>query len=113
MRIYLAGPMRGIPNFNREAFRQAARNLRSLGHEVFCPAESTEAIYGEHVYQNQPEGDEPKAGVDGRVVFKEDLVFICEKAEAIALMPGWENSKGATAEHAVARALGLKFIYLV
>lgn len=112
MKIYLAGPMRGVPNFNCEAFHAGAKALREQGHEVFSPVEASEKRYGAQLYQNQPEGDEARAGVDGRVVFGEDLAWICAHAEAVALLPGWENSKGANAERATALALGLKIIEL-
>jgi Domain of unknown function (DUF4406) len=106
MKVYLAGPMRGIPNFNREAFRFWAEKLRAEGHEVFSPAEASEKIYGAALYQNNPDGDEVRAGVNGRVVFEQDMLWICRHADAVALMPGWEKSKGAIAERAVAEALG-------
>lgn len=112
MKVYLGGGMRGLPNFGREAFRYWAEKLRSEGHEVFSPAEHSEELYGSHIYANNPEGDEALAGIDGRLVFEHDLVWLCRHADAIALIPGWQNSKGATAERAVAIALGLKVLEL-
>jgi len=106
MKIYLAGAMRGLPNFNREAFRYWAAKLRAEGHEVYSPIENGEKLYGARIYENNPEGDEVRLGVDGRLVFEHDLVWICRHADAVALIPGWENSKGAKAERAVAEALG-------
>lgn len=110
MKIYVAGKMRGLPNFGHQAFRDAAARLRAEGHEVFNPVESAEKLYGDHVYKNNPTGDESLAGI--RVVFCKDLEFVCQEAEAVALLPNWTDSKGAIAEKAVAEALGLKVLYL-
>lgn len=104
--------MRGLPNFGAEHFRREAAVLRSQGHEVFSPVEATANLYGEHIFRDNPEGDEEAAGVDGRVVFFQDLEFICKHADAVALIPNWKTSKGAIAEKAVAEALGLKVIEL-
>jgi hypothetical protein len=86
--------MRGIPELNFPVFHEAAALLRSQGHEVFSPAEI----------------DNP---TDDRKALEIELAWICRHAEAIALLPGWENSRGAKAERAVGEALGLKIIDLV
>lgn len=115
MKVYLAGPMRGYPNFNREVFTAAAQYLRDIGHEVYSPSEMSEKLFGQAVRDNA-DGDEGRMRADaetiGRTVFHLDLTYICLNAEAVALLPGWEKSKGATAERATAIALGLKLIYL-
>lgn len=112
LRIYLAGKMRGEPYFNCDAFIMWAQYLRSLGHTVFSPCEHTMSLYGNDIYTKNPEGDEIKAGIDGRLVFSDDIDYIINEAEAIAMMPGWRKSKGARAEHAVAIAIGLPIYYL-
>lgn len=114
MRIYLAGPMTGIPNFNFPAFESAAELLRALGHEVFSPAEHDVETNGEAFHVDNPEGDTKKAEANGfslRGALKADLDWICDHAEGIYMMPGWESSKGARTEHALAVTLGLKVIY--
>lgn len=107
-RIYLAGPMKGLPNFNFPAFHKAAKMLREEGHTVFNPAEQD--------YENvklHPSGDESKSeGFCRRTALRKDLTWICSHATAIALLPGWENSSGACAEKALADALELKVRYL-
>jgi hypothetical protein len=115
MKIYLAGGMRGYPKFNALAFDAAAAKLRAEGHEVFSPSENSVNLFGESV-RNNAEGDEGKMGGDemtiARTVFHLDLTYICLQADAVALLPGWEKSRGARAERATADALGLKVIEL-
>lgn len=115
MRIYLAGPMTGIPKFNFPKFLAAACALREMGHEVFCPAENDIATYGEEPFMSSALGrhdDIEHLGCTYRAVMKTDLSWICDYAEGIAMLPGWENSKGANAEWALAKCLGLEIIYL-
>jgi hypothetical protein len=87
VRIYLAGPMRGYDDMNRPAFGEAAERLRAAGHFVFNPADNEAG----HLRAN----------------LAADTSWICLVAEAVVLLPGWRGSAGATAEHALASALGL------
>lgn len=109
MKVYLAGPMRGIPEFNYPAFRAGAAALRAKGHEVFSPAEYDERKYGRDI--SNATGDAEQAtkehGFNLREALCEDLRWICSEADAVVCLPGWENSKGAKAERATAEALGL------
>lgn len=115
MKIYLAGPMRGYENFNFPAFDYAAAKLREQGHFVFSPADKDREVMGEEVFIN-PTGDEDKlakiSGYTIRIALGHDLAWICKEADAVALLPGWEASTGATAERAAAVALGLTIIIL-
>ncbi len=101
MRIYLSGPMRGIPDDNFPAFREFTTKLRDKGHQVYCPPEAD-------IILAAALGKKPTI----RELFSQDTQWICNEAEGIAMMPGWKNSKGATAEHALASALDLEIIYL-
>ena len=116
MKLYLAGPMRGIPEFNFPAFAKATFLLRYLGHEVFNPAEKDCEQYGTDISKGNATGSEQQAaaqhGFNLREALGVDLAWICTHADGIALLPGWRNSKGATAEHATAVALGLEVIEL-
>ena len=116
MKVYLAGPMRGIPQFNYPAFVAGAAKLRADGHEVFSPAEKDVEKHGDEMFTSNPDGDNDRAeahfGFNLRVALAMDLAWICAEADAIALLPGWERSKGVAAEKATAEALGLKVIIL-
>jgi len=116
MKVYVAGPMRGIPEFNFPAFHAAAAQLREMGHFVFSPAEKDNERHGTDISKGNASGCEDVAakehGFDLRVALGVDLGWICAEADAVALLPGWEKSKGAMAERAAAIALGLEIIEL-
>lgn len=116
MKIYIAGPMRGIAFFNFPAFNKAAAYLRERGHTVFNPAERDNERHGVDISSGNTAGCELLAakqhGFNLREALHDDLTFICREADAIALLPGWEKSKGANAEYATAIALGLEIIHL-
>lgn len=106
MKIYLAGPMRGMKEHNFPAFHFAAAKLRQEGYEVFSPAEK-----GEEVGFIKDPNLQNKLAFR-RLVFKLDLTWICEHADCVALLPGWDQSKGALAERAAAEAVGLTVMEL-
>ena len=116
MKIYVAGPMRGKPEFNFPAFFAATARLRAMGHEVFNPAEKDNEKHGADISKGNHTGSEEVAssqhGFSLREALGADLAWICAEADAVALLPGWEGSKGATAERATAIALGLQIIEL-
>lgn len=108
--------MRGIPAFNFPAFFAAEDALVAQGHTVFNPARRDNEAHGTDISKDNPEGCEEKAaqqhGFNLREALAADLKFICEEADAIALLPNWERSKGANAEKATADALGLEILFL-
>jgi hypothetical protein len=117
MKIYLAGPMSNLPQFNFPAFHAAAAKLRAEGHYVFNPAEADIERSGVDPSVLNPEGDPNGStatipGLSRRECLAADLQWIALEGEAIALLPGWENSSGARAEKALADALGLTVIFL-
>jgi hypothetical protein len=89
-RVYISGPMTGMPNLNFPAFNAAAEVLRVHGFDPVNPVDIN---------------PDPKATwVD---CMRKDIPAVCT-CDAIALLPGWEDSRGAHLEVFVARALGLK-----
>lgn len=92
-RVYISGPMTGLPDFNYPAFNAAAQLLRSEGIEVENPAE------------NPTPECRSWAGY-----MRLALVQIC-RCDAVLMLPGWEKSKGARLELHVAQQLGLQVRY--
>ena len=88
-RIYLAGPMTGMPEFNYPAFHAEAARLRQLGYHVENPAEIN------------PEGG------SWSDCMRRDIPQLLT-CDSLALLPGWDKSKGARLEYHVATELGMQ-----
>lgn len=90
MRVYVAGPMTGLPEYNFPAFHRAAADWRAAGWTVLNPAEN----FG---------GDQAKSYAEYMRKDIADLLTV----DGVAFLPGWERSRGATLEHRIASTLGL------
>jgi len=92
-RIYIAGPMTGHPDHNFPAFHAAAERLRKAGWDVVNPAENFDG----------------RTDLPRETYLRADVGLLVQ-CDAIALLPGWEESRGAKLEYLLARELGLKVI---
>lgn len=114
--VYIAGPMRGIPQFNFPAFFAAEDKMKADGYKVFNPARKDEEKYGDKLWKNNENGSETEASANTGFSLRDALAWdtkvICKECDTIAMLPGWEKSSGAFAEWSLARALGLKVVYL-
>ena len=88
MRIYIAGPMTGLPDLNRKAFADACYDLGAKGIEAVNP----------HIL-HPPVVEWPQA-------MRTDLVCMLN-CDAVALLDGWRQSRGALLEHYVATSVGI------
>lgn len=101
MKVYLAGPMTGIPQFNFPAFDAAAAHLRQLGFEVISPHErDTPAV--QEAARKSPDGrlDDSNriAGESWGDMLSRDVKIIADEIDGIVFLPGWEKSRGARLE---------------
>jgi len=103
-KIYLAGPMSGLPQFNFPAFFEAAAKLRADGFEVVSPAEIDNAEDKGAALQST-DGDP-----NNRTLIKKtwgdflarDVKLIADTGiEAIVFLQGWTDSRGARLEATV------------
>jgi hypothetical protein len=108
--------MRGYPNFNFAAFDEAAARGRALGHEIISPAElDRQAGFSEkgHDGKVNEQGHSQLITIDFmRDAIHRDVAAIVGTADkpgvdAVAMLAGWQMSKGATGEKALADWLGL------
>jgi hypothetical protein len=87
--LYIAGPMTGLPESNYPAFHDAARVLRGMGYTVENPAENPRPPGGEWVEYM-------------RMSLRQ-----LSRVDALVMLPGWQNSRGARIEVDTALKLGL------
>ena len=78
-RIYIAGPMTGLPDLNFPAFNRAAAILRAAGYEAINPAEIN---------------PDPTAGWEA--CMRADIAELV-KCDGVALLPGWERIESVEA----------------
>lgn len=105
-KIYIAGPMSGYPEFNFPAFMASETMLKEQGWQVFNPANKDleEDVHKDESFET---GDAKKLVSNGwnfRDAYLWDVTKVIE-SDAIFMLPGWENSPGASGEHAVAVAV--------
>lgn len=91
MRVYIAGPMSGLPELNYPTFRRVTAALREMGHDVVSP------------HENFP----PDPSLTREECLRVDFGYLVT-CEAIAMLPGWEKSIGANHELSVAKMCGLE-----
>jgi len=104
-KIYIAGPMSGIPEFNFPAFSEVELLLTEAGFEAINPAKKEiERNLNAKAYADG-DGDLAIAtGFDFREAYLWDVTKVIE-ADGIYMLPGWQKSAGAMGEHAIAIAI--------
>lgn len=110
MKVYLAGPMSGIPQFNFPEFFRVAKLLRESGYEVVSPAEEDYKHGVGQVAEKSIDGDPTKLAESWGTILARDVRLIADDGiEGIVFLPGWEKSRGARLEASVGLLCGLKF----
>lgn len=90
-RLYIAGPMTGVEELNYPLFHQVQAELVSAGYRVFNPA------------NNNPIMSDPRWSDYMRMAVQQ--VALCD---GVAVLPGWQDSAGASLEVRLANDLGIE-----
>jgi hypothetical protein len=91
MRIYISGAITGLPAGNRPAFTAAALQLAGLGHAVINPHEIGD-IVRKGLHPKDPTWSD---------YMRTDIVAMMG-CDAVALLEGWDLSRGAKVEYDLA-----------
>jgi hypothetical protein len=94
MKVYIAGPISGMAHYNYQAFANAQIEIEQIGFKAVNPHTICAGI---NVH-------------DWPALLKKCTLVYCD---AIYMLPGWQNSKGATLERTVAITLGIPIFYSI
>jgi len=110
-RVYLAGPMSNLPQFNFPAFNEASLRLRAKGVAVVSPHElDSPAIQAASLKSIDGALEDGKvAGETWGAILARDVQVVADNIDAVAFLPGWQRSRGAKLEAVVGLLCGHKF----
>lgn len=110
MKVYIAGPMTGRPNFGFPVFDAMAVDLRERGYDVVSPAELDDPEFRARVMAPGVTGKEPALlGAWGDCLARDVKLITDGGIEGIVLMYDWHKSRGAKLEAYVGLLNNLKF----
>ena len=89
--VYIAGPMTGLPNYNKSAFWMMEHVLKTTGCTILSPAHYTD----EHPYE----------------WYMRKGLEMALQANTLVMLPGWDKSNGACLEYLVANTVGNQIYY--
>ena len=95
MKIYVSGPMTGLPKLNYPAFFDAETKLIEMGFKVSNPAQYP-----------------PVIGAQWEDYLRRDIKDLMD-CDGLALLPGWTDSRGACLERDIAERLFMPIYPLV
>lgn len=93
MKVYIAGPMTGIPEYNRPAFHKVAAQLTEQGHVALNPSILPDGL--------------------SKAAYMDICCAMVRCADGVYMLEGWEKSEGALIEYALAKTAGLTIEYQV
>ena len=89
-RIYISGPMSGLPELNLPAFAAEEARIKASGHVALSPAWLPDGLT--------------------QAQYMDVCLALVRAASEMVMLPGWERSAGARAERAYAEKLGLPIV---
>jgi len=97
-RIYISGPMTGLPDFNFAAFEAAEKLIRKV--------DPSANVINPHTVEHG-------LGLEGawEQYLKFDLKAMLD-CDLVVILPGWHNSKGSLLEIHVATSVGIPIVCL-
>jgi nucleoside 2-deoxyribosyltransferase len=97
-KIYIAGPMTGLPDDNKPAFYAMEEKLKAMGYKVVNPARLTD------------EALKTNPNMTRKDFYRQDFHALTE-CDGIMMIKGWVHSHGARFERQLALEIGCHIFY--
>lgn len=101
--IFMSGPMTGYEDFNYPAFHEAGEKLSKAGIEFESAAHE---CTGQYIYPPRADNAGPWD------YYMRKSIRQLTQCQAILMLPGWQDSRGAQLEKHIAEELGMVVLYL-
>ena len=98
--IYIAGPMTGIPEYNKPAFEAATIRIKEMWKGTALPTTVINPARNYGGYQGLTHARYMRYSIHQLLI-----------VDAVYMLNNWELSEGATTEHTIAKSLGLDIYY--
>jgi len=99
-RIYLAGPVTGLPDANKPAFAFAQQQIERMGHFAINPHTLVA-----NARINPADWQACMRLCINRLTMGAGLTS--QPIDMVVMLPGWQQSRGATLERTIALTLGI------
>jgi hypothetical protein len=107
LRAYICGPVTGLDLNNEPMFREWEERLRELGYETVVPHDLEPNLDDEIKHHMS---DDQWHEYVWRKYMNVCVPELC-RSHIVVTLVGWENSRGATTEVNLARAIGIPVIH--
>lgn len=108
---YIAGAISGRDiDVATNQFSKKAKELDAEGYRVINPVGVIKVINDFRVYSNKPPLADSSPS-DRRTIMAHCISLLLDQADELHLLPGWQNSKGATLEREIAYKFNIPVIY--
>lgn len=106
-KVFICGPMTGLPDFNYPSFHEAGEYLEEHGFEIRSGAHRVNA-FKETIPVDPPSTEE----TEPHEHYMRRSIYQLIQCDLIYLLDGWADSKGARLEVKIAKSIGLKTLEL-
>ena len=107
MKIFISGPMRGIPYYNFPAFDAAKVAFEAAGFDVVTPADLDRAIGFDAMDLPADTDWELESGFDIRAAMRRNIDALLD-ADGVVFLEGWGGSLACNIERLIADRLNMR-----